>query len=172
MELKQVLNNEVSLSNSEKISISLVDIAKAIKQQLKKEYVNCEFSIKTQFYSGGCSLHISIMKTDFKIIMPFNDITEEVFLSYKSYSKEDIKKIQESKHYQLSPYNLVAYNPKIWNNGVFLTEKGFNLVKRITELANKFNWDNSDSQIDYFDVKFYLHLNIGKYNKDYIEVLK
>ena len=171
--ITQAINEEKVLSKSEKINISLVDIAKGIKQQLKKEYPYCKFSIQTEYYSMGCSLHISIIETDFKIIKPFEDLSE---FAINRYTKEDgyrtiedLKKLQERKHHQLSCFIDSEYNPDFWNNGIFLTEQGYNLIKRIIELTNKFNWDDSDTQTDYFDVKFYTHLNIGKYDKPLIE---
>lgn len=174
-DIKQILQEEKFLSKTE--NISLVDIAKAIKQQLKKEYPYCKFSIQTQYYSMGCSLHISIMETNFKIIKPFEELSKVAILRYcdlpyERFRKiEELKNLQDKKHHQMSEISeSEVYNPNVWNNGVFLTEEGFNLVKRITELTNKFNWDNSDSQIDYFDVKFYLHLNIGKGDKPLIEI--
>jgi hypothetical protein len=168
MNINKVLSGEKVLSDSEKGSISLTAISSAIKQQLKKEYPACKFSVTSQFYSGGCSLHIAVMETDFKAIMPFNEINQ---LKYSKEDLEDIKTRQESKSFQISSC-AGEYNPNNWNNGVFLTEQGFNLIKRITELTNKFNYDNSDSQIDYFNVNFYLSLSFGKYNKPFIEGLK
>jgi len=172
-QIQEILNNEKVLNKSEKMNFSLVDIAKGIKQQLKKEYPYCKFSISTQFYSMGCSLHISIMETDFKVIKPFEELSEQAIFSYCRdgfRTKEDLKKLQENKYYQIGGYGFnEEYNPGVWNNGVFLTEEGFKLIKRITELTNKFNWDNSDIQTDYFDVNFYTHLNIGRYDKPLIE---
>jgi hypothetical protein len=170
---EQVLNDEKVLNQSEKINVSLTDISKAIKQKLKKEYPHCRFSVRTEFYSMGSSLHVSILETNFKILKPFEDLSEIAVLSYTRddfRTAEDLKNLQERRHHQITRINKdEVYNPDVWNNGVFLTEEGFNLVKRITELTNKFNWDNSDSQTDYFDVKFYVHLNIGKYDKPLIE---
>jgi ABC-type transport system substrate-binding protein len=38
----------------------------------------------------------------------------------------------------------------------------------ITAAMNVGNHDNSDSQIDYFDVGWYVRINVGKWNKPYI----
>lgn len=172
MELLQIIKENKILSESEKLDISLKDIAKAIRNQLKKEYPTCKFSVTTEYYSMGQSLHISILETNFKIIKPFDELSEVAILSYTDgfRNKEDLKNLQETKHHQISSISEEeTFNSNKWNNGIFLTEKGFNLIKRITELTNKFNWDNSNIQTDYFDVKFYTHLNIGKWDKDLIE---
>ena len=170
----EIITGEKDLSKHEKLDFNLKQIKEIVKTQLKKEYPLCKFSITTKYYSGGQTLHISIMETDFKIIKPFNELSEACLISHENrqYSRESLREWQNSKHFQLSHITDKVYNPDVWNNGVFLTEQGFNLVKRIIELTNKFNWDNSDSQTDYFDVKFYLDLSIGKWDKDFKEVLK
>jgi hypothetical protein len=41
-------------------------------------------------------------------------------------------------------------------------------LDEITEAMNVGNHDNSDSQTDYFDVGWYVRINVGKWNKPYI----
>jgi len=158
MEAIQIIQNNNEITEHEKIGILLNDISKAIKQQLKEEYPGCKFSIRTKFYSGGQSLSINIMKSNFKVILPIEEITQEAILRYVKNdghrTLESLKEMQLKGYHQLSSYTDDVYNKNKWNNGTFLTEKGYKLVKRIGELSNKFNWDNSNSQIDNFDVKF------------------
>ena len=40
-------------------------------------------------------------------------------------------------------------------------------LKEIFDVINEGNHDNSDSMTDYFDVGFYVHFSIGKWNKPY-----
>ena len=76
-------------------------------------------------------------------------------------------------HHQLNNYTLLGdYNTLDWCNGVFLTERGHNMLKKVVEITNQYNWNNSDSQIDYFDVNFYLHLSIGRWDKPFIQQVK
>lgn len=51
-------------------------------------------------------------------------------------------------------------------DGTF-TDEGFKVAKRIKEIVNEFNWDNSDPMTDYFDVNYYTHISIGSWNKPY-----
>jgi len=37
--------------------------------------------------------------------------------------------------------------------------------------SDYYNYDNSDSQSDYFDVNFYLNIGIGRYDKPFKEVV-
>ena len=58
-----------------------------------------------------------------------------------------------------------------YNNGMYLTRKAWNVLKRVVEIANSYRYDDSDAQIDYFDTNFYLDLEIGRWNKPF-KVLK
>ena len=161
------------LTKNEKLSISLKDIAKTIREQLKKEFPLCKFSIRTEYYSGGCSLHINLMQSNFKVVRDYKSLTESEKYNYLSgRSEEQLRSMQEKGYHQLSSYTLrEEFKTDVWNNGVFLTEQGHNLFKRVQAMSDYFNWDDSDAQIDYFDVKFYLHLSIGKWDKPLVEVV-
>ncbi len=39
------------------------------------------------------------------------------------------------------------------------------MLKRMVEIIDQYNYDNSDSQTDYYDVNFALNLGLGKWNK-------
>jgi len=163
--MKQLLE----LTKQEKYTMDLKDIAKQIKQQLKTEYPNCIFSVTIERYSMGQSLHVSLMQSDFKIIRDFKDIPEVAFLNIGTgYTQEQIKQRQKENYHQLNHYSFNEYDPNSWCNGVFLTKQGHDLFKRICKIINQYNYNDSDIQIDHFDVNFYLSLNIGKWNKDYI----
>lgn len=41
-------------------------------------------------------------------------------------------------------------------------------MSRLIAAMNQGNWNNSRSEIDYFDVGWYIRINIGKWNKPYI----
>lgn len=160
----------ILLTKQEKYTMDLKDIAKQVKQQLKKEYPTCVFSITIERYSMGQSLHVSLMQSDFKIIRDFKDIPEIAFLNIgRGYTVEQIKERQKEKYHQLNHhFSNEEYDPDKWNNGVFLTKEGHDLFKRVCEIINQYNYNDSDIQTDYFDVNFYLSLNIGKWNKPYV----
>ena len=48
-----------------------------------------------------------------------------------------------------------------------LTDEAKNVMLMVKEITNKYNYDNSDIQSDYFDVNFYLGLAIGTSEKPY-----
>lgn len=47
------------------------------------------------------------------------------------------------------------------------TGKALELLKTMITICNKGNHDHSDIQTDYFDVGWYLNVNIGKWDKPY-----
>ena len=58
---------------------------------------------------------------------------------------------------QANPYHVNESNPK---DQAFLTE--------LLKACNIGNYDNSDIMTDYFDVGWYIEVNIGKWDKPYI----
>lgn len=56
---------------------------------------------------------------------------------------------------------------KYWFHEHF-TGKAKNFLSEVLTAMNVGNHDNSDAQIDYFDVGWYINVNIGKWNSPYI----
>jgi hypothetical protein len=46
-----------------------------------------------------------------------------------------------------------------------MNEEVFDLMMEIKTFIKSYNYDDSDSQIDYFDVNFYFRLEIGRWDK-------
>ena len=50
-----------------------------------------------------------------------------------------------------------------------MTEAGHKIIKQVMDIVNKYHWDESNSQIDYFHTNFHFDLGLGNYNKDFID---
>lgn len=62
-------------------------------------------------------------------------------------------------HYDVNPYHTHQY-------GKFVPL--FEDILRIMKTAPEKQWyNNSDSMIDYFDIAYYIHLTVGRWNKPY-----
>ena len=48
-----------------------------------------------------------------------------------------------------------------------LTEEVYAVMSDVVAYCNSYNYDDSDSQTDYFDTNFYLHIYVGAYSKPY-----
>jgi|694.fasta_scaffold21915_8 hypothetical protein len=68
----------------------------------------------------------------------------------------------ETKHVQLNP-NYIEKDDR-------LTAEAKRVMERAKDISEAYNWDNSDPMTDYFDVNYYLHLNIGKWDTPYQKV--
>lgn len=66
---------------------------------------------------------------------------------------------------RVKQYGNMQVNP-YWFKEHF-TGKSKEFLEKLFVIANKGNHDNSDIQSDYFDVGFYVDVNIGKWNKPY-----
>ena len=161
------------IKQEEKIRLSTTDISKKIKQELKTEYPKCKFSIRTEYYSGGSSISLYLMKADRRIKKRVEEITENakrIYTENHHYTLEQLIKLQTDTNHQINDYAIKDdYDPDHWNNGVFLTEEGHKLIKRISEIANKWNWNHSDAMTDYYDVNYGLHLQLGQWDKPFID---
>ncbi len=160
-----------NITIGEKINLGTKEIAKQIREKIKNKYPSCVFSVVKESYSMGSSITISLMSSNFKVMPSYSELSEEAILNYADNdqrTREQLKEMQEGNYQQLTSKISEEYNKDVWNNGVFLTEAGHKLFKGVMEIVNYYNYNNSDSQTDYYDVNFHCELRIGKYDKPYI----
>ncbi|HBG5344123.1 TPA: hypothetical protein KQG29_001487 [Clostridioides difficile] len=118
-------------------SLSVKDIAKIIRQYVKEIYPTYKFSI-TAASTGTCStINVSLMEAPFNI---FNKGFE------KNYT-------------QVNNYNILFDES--------LNSVGKSILNDLYNLLKSYNYDDSDGMIDYFDTKFFMNINIGKWNKPF-----
>jgi len=169
---------ERELTKSEKISLGTREIAKRIRRQLKEEFPGCKFSVVMDRYSGGSSITVALMKADRKVKQDFDKIPENTLHNYinrgySHYTKDELEKEQNRKYHQLGHgpgfYHYQEYDGRHWCNGVFLTYQGYMLLKRVSQIANQYNYDDSDSMADYYSVNFSFSLQLGTYDKPFID---
>lgn len=118
--------------------LNLKEIAKLIRIDLNKYSLKCKklgfnikLSVKTEYYSMGQSLHITLQEANFK-------------LKNKDFNGD---------------LNISEANP-------IHTKKYSKLRDVIDKIIDSYNYDGSDSQIDYFDVRFYHHVGISEKLED------
>ena len=143
-----------------KEDLSTKDIAKLIRKKLKEEFKDYKFSVRYKSFAGGSEIEVSLMKTNFEI---YNK-------EYKEDKNGNVYTERDYEYAQLNHYTLLQDKWEDSNgycNGVYLTEKAWKVLKRVVEIAESYNYNDSDSMIDYFDTQFYFHLEIGQWNKPY-----
>ena len=119
-----------------KPGMDIKDIAKIVRQRLKKAYPGFKFSVRIERYSGGQSMRADMVE-----------------------APEDFK------FYQVNPSYCGGYNPnnynEIYETPVVQSDE-FNDIMAGTKAAmNDFNYDGSEIQVDYFDVNFYAFEGVG-----------
>lgn len=110
---------------------------KAIREALKARFPKFKFGARKSSGSLAVDVTIKAGPTDFSNIM----------------------NPQFPGHIQVNQYHTYQYG----EHQAFLDE-----VVKIIKTAPARKWyDNSDAMTDYFDTAFYIHLNIGEWNKPY-----
>ena len=147
-----------TLTKMQKIEMGTKEIAIKIRMQLKQEFPACVFSVVMKSFSGGSEINVSLMSAPF-----------EVFDKSKPF---DMNGNQINwNHAQLNEYSFSSLHnftsEKGYSNGHYLTEQTWRIMQRICKIVNQFNYDESDIQTDYFNVNFYFHLGIGKWDKPF-----
>lgn len=133
---------------------SLKEIAKEVRTALKKAYPKCKFSVTQSGFSGGQELSISLMKAPKSPFANLNTTTEHT---------------HEGDYAQLNHIHIKQDWDGNWiSNGYYLTPEAAEMLKKVTEIAQSDNWNNSDLMTDYFDVNYWFHLNIGKWNRAFV----
>lgn len=121
-------------------------IAATVRAELKKLLPDWKFSVTIERYSGGSSINLNLM--------------------------EGPEEVAAEGYAQLNPHSFGTmgqfYGEKeLSSNGCRLTPKGWEVMKTATQVLSKEHWDESDMMIDYFHCNFYMHIGIGKWNRDY-----
>ncbi len=114
-------------------NLSINEISKMIKKELSIEYTDWKFSVKLDKFSGGQSITVDIKD------MPYNPYSEKVDYAFKN-----------DEHPNLS------YNDEYYNETYLKDES------KINHILNQYNFDDSNSQIDYFHSRYYSHLRISE----------
>ena len=115
--------------------------ATLIRNALKVAFPNIKFAVRKDTHS----IHVTIASSD----IDFSDLDKEGVWGVKGYA-------------QINQFHLHQYG----RHETLLT-KIVDIIK--TAPADKW-YDRSDSMSDYFDTAFYIHLNVGAWDKPYVYV--
>lgn len=155
-------------------NLTTKDIAAIVKDYVKKAHSDYRFSITSDYYGISVTLmEHPVELTSFELMKEevLNNVRRSSYTYIPSIDKaidselvtiEQINeltnlKIEEVGNHQLDCYNLEKNK---WINPAIVE-----VLKDINNLVNSYNYDDSDSMIDYFDTNFYVDFNIGKSGK-------
>lgn len=115
--------------------------ATLIRNALKVAFPNIKFAVRKDTHS----IHVTIASSD----IDFSDLDKEGVWGVKGYA-------------QINQFHLHQYG-----RHETLLAKIVDIIK--TAPTDKW-YDRSDSMSDYFDTAFYIHLNVGAWDKPYVYV--
>lgn len=127
-------------------------LAPAIKAVLKKYSVKGTLAVRNH---STLVLNIKSGKIDF--IENFIE-TDSNVMHGREMSQDQIDYIRKNQSLDVNPY---------WYKEHF-SGKAKAFLSELLPLMNTGNHDNSDIQTDYFDVGWYVDVNIGKWSKPYV----
>lgn len=126
-------------------NLSTKEITAKIREFVKSVFPDCKFSCTFETFSGGRAINISLMEAPKEVYNTTDKrITEEAYI--------------QSAEWYLSPY---------FRGKATLTGYGKSIIETVNDYIKSYNYNDSDSQIDYFDTNFYSHFDIGKWNKPF-----
>jgi hypothetical protein len=117
--------------------LSVAEIGKLIKKEFKKEFPEIKLSVKSQVYSGGCSIHAQI--TEYK-----GRVFTEAYLQYRTEPDYMLSNMLFRDYCDLKRLHCERLVPNV-----------LKVLDRLEEIGNSYNFDDSDSQTDYFSNSFY-----------------
>lgn len=119
-------------------NLDIAEIAKLVRREIKQQYPEIRTSVRIERYSMGQSLNVRISESPEPLHNPDYD----------------------------SDYNwavrcgMAEISPDHEKLTTYLTARGQEIESGIKAIIEKYNYDDSDTMTDYFDVNFYSNVHI------------
>jgi hypothetical protein len=141
--------------------LSSKEICKLIREQLKRRFPTSKFSVSKEDYAGGRKIYIALMSTYFNPFVNEINVDNEPDEYRKQQKLNHFNSVKEKMSTGVNQYNI--------EDDYILTQQAKNLMKDVINTVQSFNYDDSDSMIDYFDTNFYTSFSIGKWDKPFTQ---
>lgn len=162
--------------------LSVVEVAKLIRKDLKAEFPECKFSVTTESASMCREIYVSLMESPYPAYMTKEEIIE---------ARKDSTLWNDYSH-PLNKHHHITVNGRYYdcnfmtnfteqrgltdeetevfcNTANVPTEKMTSILKKVDAIVSSYNREDCDGMIDYFDVRFYyFDCKIGKWDKEYV----
>lgn len=135
---------------------STKEIAALIRNELKVKLPEWRFSVSMKSFSMGSSITVALMSGP-----------EQAFEPWPEDTNGFAWKMDIPGYAQLNQYQFRTNNDDRMTNGYYLTPAVWDVMTQVNAIVQKYHWDKSDIQSDYYACNFYYHLEIGKWNKGY-----
>ena len=158
-------------------NLALKEIAKIARNYVKEKYPTCKFSIRTHYASMCQELSVSLLEFPAQMYKTADDLRAEGLTELKTYINGEGKKVtyqeytdevQDMMHrlrvngyFDLDSWydnDVFEAYEKALNDSYFYgikTEYFKSVIDDVNSFVQSYNYDDSDSMTDYFDVNFY-----------------
>jgi hypothetical protein len=130
-------------------SLYTTDLTKIFRDYVKMVYPTFKFRVFKTSYS---SIHICLMEAPVNM---FKEIADIPVVDQWGQDSDHLKRAAEKKHVDFHGENKS------------LTDYANKIMSDVRDFVNSYNRDDSDSQTDYFDRRFYENLSIGTWDKPF-----
>lgn len=151
-------------------NMTTTEIAKTIRLYCKEKYPTWKFSVTTEYFSGGSSIDISVMEAPEQIFDL--EACRKAYVEYTEF--KETYGYYGSRGLAINIDKMFAEDKMHWQlhsvrdrDKEYFTEYGFSVIEDVYNFMQSYNFDDSDSMIDYFHCNFYESFNIGKWNKGF-----
>lgn len=134
------------------------DVSKAIRADIKAQVKagnlpggDVRYSVRLQKYSGGYSINISV-KNLLEVWEPCDGFAVQSPEQEALYGKRSCQNYWCEEGRGRGKVGAEPHDRMSW--------EGVRVEQLLKDIANAYNYDGSESQVDYFDVNFYVHVNI------------
>lgn len=142
-------------------------IAADVRTLLKDQLPEWTFSVRLKRYAGGSSIYLSLMSGPEQVAEGYRYMTNGYGGVRVPYNDDHpFEGYAQLNHYQLLSDSQHEQENRL-SNGVYLTSKGWEVMRKAAEILSIAHWDESDTQSDYFCTNFYRHVEIGQWNRPY-----
>jgi hypothetical protein len=126
-------------------------LAPSIKAVCKKYGIKASIAVRNH-----STLVLNIKQGSIDFIENYID-TDKVKPYYNYMSEADIASIRKNQSLDVNPYHYKDH----------FSGRALKFLQEVMPIMNDGNWDKSDIQTDYFNVGWYVDVNIGRWNKPY-----
>lgn len=160
-------------------SLSTTDIAKKVREYAKYAYPDFKFSISCKYFSGGSECNMVLMQSPYELTNDeildtwcrnhttqygrtefyngkecVHEVTEENIYMYKEYTKKNVYEDWRFNQYYDFGKDMAERSP--------IDIRVLDAIRDVMNYLRSYNREDIDSMTDYFDVKFYFDVSIGK----------
>ncbi|SHF65047.1 LPD29 domain-containing protein, partial [Lactonifactor longoviformis] len=155
-------------------SMTTTEIAKTIRMYCKERYPTWKFSVTSKYFSGGSEILICVMEAPEQIF----DL-KACRKAYTEHLENEKMGYYGGRGLGMNIEKMLAEDRMRWqlhrisdNYKEYFTEYAFSVLSDVYSFMQSYNYDDSDSMIDYFSCNFCSSIHIGKWDKGFKVVPK